>query len=528
MKKRLCLIIAVFFASVIFAASAYAEKLIYAATADGEMMLSLSPGEDSPGIVHIPACAQMSLIETKGTWGLVNFQNKCGWINLSFTRETYDSAAEATGIECAKNVKIKSKDKNVILYNLPSDKEAFGSKEKYTVPVGMIVKITRETPNGWGLVNISDEYAWVKLENTKPYKTSAEQSATPYEIYYVYVLTEGEGALNMYAEPGKGSVLAMIPDCTKLTVRETKDNYAYVSYAGINGWINLKYTTTSFYYARSNAGNVVNEEFVTVLPDSGEEIPVYRIPYAEEISGNEELGRIDGEMQIFVQRMTHDGWQLINHNGLLGWIPPGSAVKKQDEDSEDITIIENAEEKYMTTEKGKGVPIYADYYKESDAFTVPEYIKVKTLAQKDGRVYVYSDYMSGWTDSENLYNSYNEALEVAVLEESLTYHALTDTILTDIPAKPDVYGSKKLCTIKENTVFEIRKFVTAGKGKWALVEVAGKRGFVSLADVKKGIPSNKKLYAVYITAGMILLILSGILTVYAIRKNKINKFSENS
>ena len=128
MKKRLCIIVTVLCISVLFAASANAEKLLYAANAEGEMALHLLPGETSPGIVQIPSCAQMRLIKTEGTWGLVNFQNKCGWINLSFTRETYDAAAEATGIECVKNVKIKSKDKNVAIYNLPSYDKTKGSK----------------------------------------------------------------------------------------------------------------------------------------------------------------------------------------------------------------------------------------------------------------------------------------------------------------------------------------------------------------------------------------------------------------
>ena len=152
----------------LFCGAALAAEYVYSASVEGEISLYISPDDESHVITKIPACSRLKLLETERTWGLVEFNNKAGWINLSFTRANYSKAAEATGNDFTKSVQVKAKDTKAVLYNVPSDDIRLGSSEKYSIPNNTVLKITRQTDSGWGLVSMHGKYAWIKMsENDK-------------------------------------------------------------------------------------------------------------------------------------------------------------------------------------------------------------------------------------------------------------------------------------------------------------------------------------------------------------------------
>ena len=101
MKKLIAFIFTIA-ALLCFTHTAFAAQTLYAANVEGELSLHISPNEKSYEIATIPACSKLTLLDQDKTWGLVEFNKKSGWVNLSFTRTSYKKAALATGSDSEK------------------------------------------------------------------------------------------------------------------------------------------------------------------------------------------------------------------------------------------------------------------------------------------------------------------------------------------------------------------------------------------------------------------------------------------
>ena len=479
MKKLIYTLFSILIISMFFATGASAKKLLYVASLDGMLELYLSPDKDSLKITDIPGCSELNLIKTEGTWGNVVFANKCGWINISYTRDTYEKAAETTGFESKKNVETKNDRNKVDLYTLPSDEVKYGSEKKYSVPNGVILKITRETSDGWGLVKVNDEYLWVNLKNTIPYITEAEQAIEDYELYYAYTFSENGSGVKLYADSNGKTELATIADCVKLTVRKTENNYAYVSYNGINGWVNIDSTTESFSNAQVNTGNEVNAEYV-ISGDTSSSVDIFNVPSNKIKDGAVAIGSINSGTKIFVQRSTSDGWMFVNYDGTTGWILPDDAQLQPNDDVLLIKPLDDKKSRYVLTGKENGLPIYPQYDNNTVVARIPECVKVEVLAEKNGRQYVYCDYASGWTEPGGLTDSYEKALNTNYLKKALKYKVRENTVLMSLPMKEYLCGNNKLLSVEKGTKLEIIRIVTDGKTKWGLAEADGVTGWINL------------------------------------------------
>ena len=468
-----------------FAFGTEAADYVYCASVEGMIELHLSPDDESYKITDVPACSKLRLIKTQRTWGLVEFKNKCGWINLSFTRDTYDEAAEATGNDSAKNVKVNSSSDRAVLYNVPSLSEALGSEQKYAVPNDMVLQIKRETASGWGLVSMNGKYAWIQTKETKRYETQTEKDTEKYGIYYVYVLSDGGRGLELKDAPQGKNLYAVIPDCIKLTVRETKGNYAYVSYDGINGWIDLRYTTQSLSNAQSNAGVLVNVEYEVAPLDGGESQDILSVPSENEGDGGFVVGSVKKGSAVFVQRSTLSGWSLVNYGGKLGWLPPHSVVPAQSQQTDIIGPLNVSREGYVNTIDSKGMKIYALTESEDAVATIPEGVKVNVIAQKDGYEYVCCDYAAGWTLPMQTSMAQEEVFTSNQLKKKEYYLIDDETMLMSLPTYSKECKSEELLTCAVGTYFEVSKIVSTGKRKWGLTQIDGKKGFINLACARK-------------------------------------------
>lgn len=513
MKKLIYILFSILIISMLFATGAYAKKNLYAAV-DGMLEMYLSPDKDSLKITDIPGSAELNLIKSDGTWGNVVFANKCGWINMSFTRDSYEEAAEATGYETLKNVQTNSKENGVDLYTLPSSETKYGSEKKYSVPDGVILKISRETSDGWGLVCIKNEYLWVNLRDTKPYITETEQAIEDYELYYIYTFSEDGKGVKLYSEPKKASVLTTISDCVKLTVRKTQNNYAYVSYNGINGWVNLDNVTKSLSSARANTGKEVNAEY-KITGEPSFSVDIFNVPSNKIKDGAVAVGSVKAGTEIFVQRCTGDGWMLVNHNGNIGWIPPDNATVQPNDDTLLIEPLEKKRYGYVSTDKKSGLVVYSGYDSNTAIARIPECVKVEVLAEKDGRQYVYCDYAAGWT-ADGLADSYEKALNADFLENSTKYTIGKNAVMMKLPMEDLLCGNETLITLEKGTEVKILRIVTSGNTKWGLTEINGKKGWVTLDKTKRVYsPLEITLYIISVLFGALTIL---VVTLFVIRK----------
>ena len=483
MKKLSCIII-MLLSLLCFSGAALAAEYVYCASVEGELSLYISPDEESYEITKVPACSKLKLLDTRRTWGLVEFENKAGWINLSFTREDYAKAAEATGRDSLKNVKVSAEDKIAILYNVPSENVLLGSSEKYQIPNGTVLKITRETQSGWGLVSMNGKYAWIQMNKTAPHVS--ENDVDQYGIYYVYVLSDGGKGLELWANEKGKNLCAVIPDCTKLTVRETKGNYGYVSYAGISGYIDLRYTTESLSNAQLNAGREVNVECVVTTPQNLERVDMLSIPSDNPLDGGSVVSSLEDGEYVFVLRETLGGWSLIYYDGSLGWIPPQTITASEILDDEDIiNMYESPKEGFIATVRGKGLKLFSGTSEEDSVATIPENCKIRIIAEKDGYKYVYSDYAAGWVKDAPIVNTYEEALEKYPDEKRVYYVTDRETNLMSLPTENELCASVVLSVLPEGKYVETIKIVTTSKTKWLLVRASGEMGWIKMSHADK-------------------------------------------
>ena len=481
--KKLSMIIIILIALFSFVGAANAATEIYAASLEGEISLHISPSEDSFVITQVPASSRLVLIKTERTWGLVSYRNKSGWVNLSFTRESYAKSAEATGNDMVSSVEVASENEQASLYNRPSKDGTLGSIVRYQVPNQTVLEITRQTPSGWGLVSMHGRYAWIRMEETKPFDTHNESDM--YGIYYVYTLSEKGEGVNLYVDEFGKNLCGVIPDCVKLTVRETLGDYGYVSYDGIKGYINLKYTAQSLSNAQSNAGEKVNEEHIVKAPEGENAVTVYSIPSKEEKDGPSEVGTVKDGESVYILRSTLDGWSLINCGGQLGWIPPDSTSASEAEVVDDVEILTTEEFAYVSTPQGKGLKVASEPNGKEHAF-IPENARIQILARKDGYSYVYSrEFASGWVKEVPPYKTYEEARDANLSGKKNIYIVKEATWLRRLPLSTKYEENEKIAVVREGKYLEVKKIVSSGKTKWLLVEVNGKCGWISKTKAQR-------------------------------------------
>lgn len=456
---------------------ASAADYVYSASLDGELSLHISPDENSYKIMSIPACSKLKLIKRERTWGLVSFEKKSGWINLSFSRNSYKDAAMATGSSCMKTVEAVTNENKINLYTVPSELEKLGSKVKHTVPQGSVLTITRETSSGWGLVSMNGKYAWVEMKNTRPYETP-ETRTEQFSIYYVYTLSrEGEG-VSLWQSANGTNLCAVIPDCTKLTVREEKNNYGYVSYDGINGWINLEHTATSLESAQMNAGAAVNTEYMVTPSDGEKGVNLMSAP-SEKQSDAAVVGTVgEGEI-VYVLRATLSGWSLINYDGNLGWLPPDTLAVSEELKEDVITLLERPRSVYTKTTEKKELELYALPDGKTSGVKMPECTNLQIIARQGDYVYVFCDYASGWTLPSELSDTYEDAALTAASKKKSGYTTLCATTLVSVPSASPLC-SEEISTIEEGLYFEVIKETVSGKKSWGLTRIDGKWGWIDL------------------------------------------------
>ena len=485
--KKFIGFITIFITLFLLCGVANAAGLKYASSSEGEINLYMTPSDSGFVITKIPACSELEIIKTERTWALVSFRSKVGWINLSFTRGSYLDAAEASGSDMKSSVQVKAKNGQATLYNIPSEDTTLGSEEKYQVPNNTVLEIKRQISSKWGLVSMSGDYAWIKMDEVKSFDTHNESEI--YGIYYVYTLSDKGDGVNLFVDEYGENLCAVIPDCVKLTVQETQNGYGRVSYDGTEGWVNLENTTQSLLNAQSNAGEKVNEEFVVKEKEEGNTFSVYSVPSENPADGTVEIGTVKKGEYVYVLRVTQNGWSLINCDGQLGWLPPESLEEKKysqySHKYDNIRISESEKLSYIATKQGKGLKVYCEPGSAKVISFIPETAKIKIMAEENGYKYVYSDFASGWVKEECSFETRKEALSMYHNKKEKAYITKKATLLMKLPLTEQYGENAILMSVPKGKRVVAVRTVTSGKTKWLLVKVDGKYGWVNKADVQQ-------------------------------------------
>ena len=462
--------------------SVFARNVMYISSPEGEHALHLSPDESGYRITTVPACTEVEILDESGTWYLVLYNRRSGWINSGFTKSTQKEAALSTGVASEKKVEVKSSTGIANLYSSPSDDENTGSKIKHTVANGMILEIKRETPSGWGLVseNAGKTYAWIKMSDA--FECEGSGIAEYPRIEYIYVRSDEGCGVKMWDSPKHHRLLTTVPDCMKLTVREKAENHIYVAYNGINGWIESSSAVSSLSDAMHSTGEGVYLEYVI---SSDEDVNVYTVPSDSVSEGSVLVGTVEDEAVVFVQRRTQSGWYLINGEGTLGWMKSEYASEAGEKSSEHVRLLETGRKGFVSTEDGEGLQLYATAEDEYETVLVPECVQVKIIAEKGRFVYVENDYASGWAEKGDLSETHENAVESYLLEEKVKYVLNCDCEMMSLPTTSEQCGSEKIRKLKKGTVFEIIKTAETGELEWGLAEVDGMQGWILLGNASR-------------------------------------------
>lgn len=492
-----------------------AEDELYTASVSGDVTLKILPDDQSSEIVSIPACSKVELLKKNNTWGLVVFEKKCGWINLSFTAENYTDAANSTGRDVVENVKVNSKDGSVNLYNVPSKEEYLGSKVKYTVPNGTILSITRKTDNGWALVSMNGKFAWVETIYTQKYESFAEEETNNFGIYYVYVVSEKGKGLELRNAKKGGAVLTVIPDCIKLTVRKKENGYGYVSFDGYNGWINLKYTTNSLSNAQAAAGVLVNKEMKVDSQDGS--VNVMSLPTDYPQAGNAVVGNIKNDTAVFVQRQTASGWSYVNNAGVKGWIMPDTLSETNAEYIQEIKTVKPYEV-YATANGESGMSVYSEAEADQTC-TVPPGMKMKIIAENGDYGYAVCDYAAGWVELPQMAQSYDDVIEGIKKNNREIHTIINQTEFKSIPIDSEIYGDGVISVLEPGKEVVVYAKVKTGSKKWGLVKTDGNWGWINLSNTKEmSFPIGMVISIASVSLAMVLAVISLILIIRRRRK----------
>ncbi|MBQ8807677.1 MAG: SH3-like domain-containing protein [Clostridia bacterium] len=521
MKKIICLISMLVVLFCIGSVASAADNL-YAVSVDGELSLYISPDEESYKIISIPACSKLRLIETQQTWGLVEFDGKSGWVNMSYTRSSYDEAAEMTGNSAEKDVKISSSEKMTVLYNVPSTQANMGAKEKYKVPNGTTLKVIRETVNGWGLVSMHGEYAWVQMKDTRLFET--EINSNYYGIFYAYVVSHNGKGAELWETPERTSVVTIIPDCVRLTISETQNGYGKVHYNRMDGYIELSCLTETLSNAQTNSGELVNVECVVDIKgnDGDGKAELWSVPSEDEAAGAAVVGTVKNDTAVFAMRRTMGDWILINHKGNLGWIKEEFLNKVKKSKTDIVSALTQPGSGFVLTKNKKGMKIYATQKGELEVATIPECTNVAIIAQEGEYIYVYCDYASGWAKKDELVATFAETLASDHMKKKVRYVLKDDAVLMSNPTDSALCKSAVITNVGKDSEFLVLKIVTTGKIQWGLTEIDGKLGWINLENAIR--PEMKYVMlgcGIALTAIFILIVIVAVKLVKK-RKNKKN------
>ncbi len=265
---------------------------------------------------------------SNATWAYVSYAGYYGWMSAGYLLGTYE---DATVYELEPEV----------LYNCDFDKEYIVTMDDYlnlrSNPTTKRSRIYTAIPEGatvylggynrdksWAFVLYDYYTGWVDADYIRPAKE--ETTAAPKkEVNAFYEVTSDDG-LNLRTEPsdkgGSKTVILEIPYQDVVYVVYTQGNWAFVEYAGGEGWVSAKYIKKTDRTPDDNQNSDVGGDRPAGLykvimsdglnlrtepsTDGGDDTVILEIPYGATVE--------------VIEYNQDYSWAEVEYEGEIGWV----------------------------------------------------------------------------------------------------------------------------------------------------------------------------------------------------------------
>ena len=312
-----------------------------------------------------------------------------------------------------------------------------------------------ETDGGWGYTSYIGRYGWVALRYTKI--QGSYRSVTP-DYWFGTAAdckvdgTGNEGLELRTAPTVESSTFGPVPEGAAIQVQAIKGKWAYASYKGNSGWLNITYlknlTFTAEVFNTENEGLAlktsadINSSRITLIPEGT-------------------LLKID--------RISGD-WGHTAFNGQSGWVAlrytkvDSSYIARSPEDG----FIDAASYTVVNTDK-EGLEFRTAPTVNSPTYgPLPDGSQAEVIAVNGSWAYSYYNGQYGWLYTDYLYNGSFQAKVYNTENEGLSLKRTADI------------NSDRILTIPEGQEITIDSV----SGSWGHTTYNGSQGWVYLKYIK--------------------------------------------
>ena len=308
-------------------------------------------------------------------------------------------------------------------------------------PDGNHLQIKQIADNGWGFISQAGCEGWVNLQWTRVMDACAVDKPASYisPIQYRVVGTGSEGLELRVAPREVASTWGPVPNGTVVSVQGISGEWAFTSYNGHEGWLNLTYLQI----------NIIQADINVSVYETGSEGLALK---ADANVNAARLAMIPEETPLHIDSYTPSGWGALRYTKINGNITP--AIPS-------YGFINPTFYKVVGNTEDNSLELRTDPTVESCSFgLVPEDTVVYVEAFVNGWAYFSFNGHKGWGHSSHLVETNVQVKVNGTGTEGLALKAAADG------------GSERYALIPEGTLLEIDK-VSNGWGHTKYEEQEG-------------------------------------------------------
>ena len=321
---------------------------------------------------------------------------------------------------------------------------------------GNRLQVLQIADNGWGYISQAGVEGWINLQWTRVLDTCAVDKPASYitPTEYKVVGTGSEGLELRVAPKVVSSTWGPVPEGTVVSVQGISGEWAFTSYNGHEGWLNMAYLQV----------NIIKADFDVSVYETGSEGLALK---ANANINAARLAMIPEETSLHIDSYTPSGWGHTTYGGQSGWVALRYTKINGNVSSTAPTygfinptfykVIGNTEDNHLELRTSPTV--------ESSSFgDIPDDTVVYVEAFVNGWAYFSYNGHKGWGHSSHLVETTVQVKVYGTGTEGLALKAAADG------------GSQRYTLIPEETILEIDK-VTNG---WGHTKYEGQEGWVAV------------------------------------------------
>ena len=318
------------------------------------------------------------------------------------------------------------------------------------------LQIKQISDNGWGYISQAGVEGWVNLQWTKVMDTCTVDKPASYisPTEYRVVGTGNEGLELRVSPKVAASTWGPVPNGTVVSVQGISGEWAFTSYNGHEGWLNMTHLQV----------NIIQCDYNVNVFETGSEGLALK---ADANVNAARLAMIPEETPLHIDSYTPNGWGHTTYNGQNGWVAL-RYTKVNGNVSPAVPsygFINPTFYKVVGNTEDNSLELRLNPTVESSSFgVVPEDTVVYVEAFVNGWAYFSYNGHKGWGHSSHLAETNVQVKVYGTGTEGLALKAAADG------------GSQRYSLIPDGTTLEIDK-VSYG---WGHTKYEGQEGWVAV------------------------------------------------